>query len=634
MVKIRIYELARKLGVDSKRIITELKEMGVEKKGSASTLDETDAEIISESIAEKKREERKTLVVDETITAGGLAKKIGISPHELIKKLIASGIFISVNQRMDPDVVISIAAEFGYEAKVLSIEERAFADIEDDESLLTARPPIVTVMGHVDHGKTTLLDVIRGTSVVRSEAGNITQHIGAYKVKLPAGEITFIDTPGHEAFTAMRARGAHITDIVVLVIAADDGVMPQTIEAINHSRAANIPIIVAINKIDRPDSNPSRVKRELAKHDILVEELGGKVICVEICATEKIGIDELLDAILLEAEMLELRANLARRATGIVIEARLDRGRGPVATLLVKNGILKVGNEFICGLCGGKVRALIDDRGMNLKEATPSTPVEVLGFSELPNLGDSFHVLETEEEVKEIISRRRLLSEEQKKSRVKRTTLSELHQQISEGKVKELPIIVKGDVSGSVEVLQHSSEQLSPGDVKLKVIHTGVGPVTESDVMLAIASGAIVIGFHVKAQAGARELADKEGVSLHFYNTIYEAISDLKNALEGLLEPSYKRMVLGRAEVRQVFQSSRSGQIGGFYVISGRITRGSRVTLLRNGNPVGEGKINSLRRFKEDVKEVESGYECGIGISGVESLKEKDIIEAYYMKKA
>lgn len=634
MARIRIYELAKKLGVDSKKIITELEEMGVEKKSSVSALDEADAEIISESIAEKKREERKTLVVDEAITAGGLAKKLGVSPGELIKKLVANGVFVSVNQKMDPDAVIRIADELGYEAKVLSVEEMALADIEDDESLLTTRAPVVTVMGHVDHGKTTLLDAIRHTWVVRSEAGSITQHIGAYKVGLPTGEITFIDTPGHEAFTTMRARGARITDIVVLVVAADDGVMPQTVEAINHSRDANVPVIVAINKIDKPDSNPLRVKRELMKHDILIEELGGKIICVEVSAIEKIGIDHLLDALLLEAEMLELRANSTRPAKGVIIEARLDKGRGPVATLLVKNGTLRVGDDFICGICGGKVRALIDDRGMNLKEAVPSTPVEVLGFGKLPGLGDSFHVLENEGKVKEIISQRRLVEGEKKDGGVKRITLSELHQQISKGKIKEFSIIIKGDVSGSVEVLQHSLEQLSTDDVKLKVIHVGVGTITESDVMLAIASGAIVIGFHVKAQVGARELADKESVSLHFYSIIYEVISDIKSALEGLLEPIYKRVVLGRAEVRQIFESSRSGQIAGSHVISGKVVRGSKITLLRDDKSVGEGSINTLKRFKEDVREVESGYECGIGISDIESLADKDIIEVYYMEES
>lgn len=635
MAKIRIYELAKKLAVSSKKIITELEEMGVEKKSSVSTLDEADAEIISESIAEKKRKERKTLVVDEEITAGRLAKKLGVSPNELIKKLTANGIFTSVNQRMDSDVVVRIADELGYEAKVLSVEEMALADTEDDESSLTVRAPIVTVMGHVDHGKTTLLDAIRDTWVVRSESGGITQHIGAYKVGLPTGEITFIDTPGHEAFTTMRARGARITDIVVLVVAADDGIMPQTVEAINHSHAANVPVIVAINKIDKPDANPLRVKRELMKHDILIEELGGKIICVEVSATEKMGIDHLLDALLLEAEMLELRANQARPAKGVIIEARLDKGRGLVATLLVKNGTLRVGNDFICGLCCGKVRALIDDRGVNLKEAAPSTPVEVLGFVELPGLGDSLHVLNSEEKIKEILSKRRLVEEEKKKGGgVKRITLSELHQQISKGKIKELPIIIKGDVSGSVEVLQYSLEQLSTDDVKLKIIHAGVGVISESDIMLAIASGAIVIGFHVKAQVGAKELADKEGVILHLYSIIYEAISDIKSALEGLLEPIYKRVILGRAEVRQIFQSSRSGQIAGSHVISGKIVRGSKVTLLRDDKSIGEGSINSLKRFKEDVREVESGYECGIGISGIENLADKDVIEVYYMEES
>ncbi len=580
MARIRIYELAKKLGVDSKKIITELEEMGIEKKSPASTLDEADAEIISESIAEKKIEEGKSTQEHQSTIA-----------------------------------------------PITSTDEKK------EESSLTIRAPIVTVMGHVDHGKTTLLDTIRNTWVVRSEAGNITQHIGAYKISLPAGEITFIDTPGHEAFTAMRARGAQITDIVVLVVAADDGVMPQTVEAINHSHAAKVPVIVVINKIDKPDANPLRVKRELMKHDILIEELGGKVICIEVSATEKIGIDHLLDALFLEAEMLELRANPVRLAKGIIVESRLDKGRGPVATLLVKDGTLKVGNDFICGPCGGKVRALINDRGVSLKEATPSTPVEVLGFFELPAPGDSFHVVSNEEKITKGISQRGLM-EEKKGRGMKKITLDELYQQISEGKIKELPIIIKGDVNGSVEALQHSLEQLSTDNVRLKVIHAGVGIISESDVMLAIASGAIIVGFHVKAQVGAKELAGKESVSLYFYDIIYDAISDVKSALEGLLEPVYKRVILGRAEVRQIFQSSRSGQIAGYYVISGKIVRGSKVTLLRNGKSIGEGSINSLKRFKEDVKEVESGYECGIGISNIENLADGDIIEAYHMEKS
>jgi len=576
MARIRIYELAKKLGVNSKKIITELEEMGVREKSSISALDEADAEIISESIAEKKREEKKSSV----------------------------------------------------QVKALS------TDGEDGESSLTVRPPIVTVMGHIDHGKTTLLDAIRHTWVVRSEAGGITQHIGAYKIRLSTGEITFIDTPGHEAFTAMRARGAQVTDIVVLVVAADDGVMPQTVEAINHAHAANVPVVVAINKIDKPDANPLRVKRELMKHDILVEELGGKVICVEVSAIEKIGIDHLLDALFLEAEMLELRANPTRPAEGVIIEARLDKGRGQVATLLVRDGTLRVRDDFICGLCGGKVKALIDERGVNLKEAAPSTPVEVLGFVELPALGDSFHVVSNEKKIEEIVSQRRLVEEEKKGRGMKKITLNELYQQISGGKIKEFPIIVKGDVNGSVEALQHSLEQLSTDEVKLKVIHAGVGIISESDVMLAIASGAIIVGFHVKAQVGARELASKEGVSLYFYDIIYEAISDIKSALEGFLEPVYKRVILGRAEVRRIFQSSRSGQIAGSYVISGKIVRGSKITLLRNDKSIGEGSINSLKRFKEDAKEVESGYECGIGISGIGDLADGDIIEAYHMEES
>ncbi|MCD5391084.1 translation initiation factor IF-2 [candidate division NPL-UPA2 bacterium] len=638
MGKIRIHQLAKKLGVSSRELIEELKQLGVKGKKPPSALEEIEAELISESLAEKKAKEEKekpSLIVDESITVGDLARKLGVKSNILIKKLIQRGIFASINQRLEKEVIIEIVEEHGYRAKVLPEMEAALAseDVEDEPSQLRPRPPVITVMGHVDHGKTTLLDVIRETDVVRSEAGRITQHIGAYEVELPKGKVVFLDTPGHEAFTAMRARGAQVTDVVVLVVAADDGIMPQTVEAIDHARAAGVPMVVAINKIDKPNANPMKIKRQLAEHGLTPEELGGKTICAEVSATEGRGLEHLLEMLILEAEMLELRANPNRPAKGTVIEARLDKGRGPVATVLVKKGTLRVGDYFICGLFGGKVRALINDKGENTKEATPSIPVEVLGLTGVPQAGDLFQAVSDERKVKEISSKRQLLHKEKELRGVRHLTLNDLYAEIQKGKLKELPIIIKGDVQGSVEALSDSLQQLSSDQIKIKVIHAGVGAVNESDVMLASASNAIVIGFHSRAEPAVAELAEKEKVDIHFYDVIYEATSQVKKALEGLLEPEYKRVILGRAEVRQVFRISKRGAVAGSYVTEGRMVRNAKVTVLRDGESVYEGSINSLRRFKEDIKEVEANYECGISLADFDDIQAGDIIEAYTLEE-
>ncbi|MCD5401210.1 translation initiation factor IF-2, partial [candidate division NPL-UPA2 bacterium] len=498
---------------------------------------------------------------------------------------------------------------------------------------LVPRPPVVTIMGHVDHGKTTLLDTIRETKVAQGESGGITQHIGAYEVDLPKGKVIFLDTPGHEAFTAMRARGAQVTDVVVLVVAADDGIMPQTIEAIDHSKAAGVPIVIAINKIDKPNARPERIKQQLIEHGLTPEELGGKTLCVEISATERRGLEELLESLLLEAEILEIKANPDRPAQGVIIEARLDKGRGPVATVLIKKGTLRAGDNFICGLLGGKARTLFNDKGEKVEAAGPSMPVEVSGLPEVPQVGDIFQVVSDEKKVKEIASKRQLLKREGGLRKVKHLTLADLHAQIEEGKVKELPIIIKGDARGSIEALSDSLRQLTSDKVRLNIIHMGIGAVNESDVMLASASNAIILGFHVKTASGALELAEVEKVDIHLYDIIYEAISEVKKALEGLLEPEYKKVILGRAEVRQVFHISKKGAVAGSYVTEGKIVRNCKVTLLREGKSIYEGSIDNLRRFKDDVREVEVGYECGIGLAGFDDIQEGDIIEAYILEE-
>jgi translation initiation factor IF-2 len=582
-------------------------------------------------ILEQIERDRTHLKVTEFITVGELANLMNVSVSQVIQKIMSLGIMVSINQRVDKDTIILVADEFGFQVEFQDeFTSDVLVDNEDSPELLKPRPPVVTIMGHVDHGKTSLLDYIRNTNVVAGEAGGITQHIGAYEVSLPDGkQITFLDTPGHEAFTAMRARGAQITDIVVLVVAADDNVMPQTIEAISHAQAANVPIIVAINKMDKPDANPERIKQQLAEKGLLVEEYGGKSQAVEISAKTGKNIDLLLEKILLEAEMLDLKANPVRLARGTVVEAELDRGKGITATVLVQKGTLHVGDSFISGIWSGRVRAMFDEREQRITEAGPSKPVQIIGFDGIPQAGDEFVVLENEHQTREISSKRQQLKREQDFRQSRRLTLDEISQQIKEGQVRDLPIIVKADVDGSAEALADSLMKLSTKEVKVRVIHKGVGGISESDVLLALASDAIIIGFHVRPHLKARQLAQQEKVDVRIYNIIYDAINDVKSALEGMLAPTVSEEVLATVEVRDVFKISKVGTIAGCYVKDGKISRNNHVRLVRDGIEVYDGTIASLKRFKDDVREVEQGYECGIMLENYNDLKVGDIIEAY-----
>lgn len=575
---------------------------------------------------------KKPIVIGQTVTVHELALKIQKKPAELIKKLMDLGVMATINQEIDADTAIILAGEFGYELEVKKdIDEEALLLQEpiDSPELLELRPPVVTVMGHVDHGKTSLLDVIRETNVTATEFGGITQHIGAYQVEHNGKKITFLDTPGHEAFTSMRARGAQVTDIAILVVAADDGVMPQTIEAINHAREASVPIVVAINKIDKPDADPERVKRQLTEYNLVSEEWGGDIIFVEISAKEKKGLDELLEMILLVAEMIELKANPKRPAQGTVIESELDKGRGPVANVLVQNGVLKVGDVIVAGTTFGRVRAMIDDKGRRVKKAGPSTPVEVLGFSYVPQAGNVFKVV-TDEKLARLVAEKRQLKkrEEELKTTVK-ASLDDLFKEVEEGRVKELRLIIKADTHGSVEALKQALERLSTEEVKINLIHTGIGAISETDIMLASASKAIVIGFNVRPDVNARKASEIEKIDLRLYRLIYEVIEDVRTAMSGLLEPEYKELVLGRVEVRRIFKVSRIGTIAGCYVNEGKISRDANVRLIRDGIVVYEGKLDSLKRFKDDVKEVEEGYECGLTLEKYNEIKEGDIIEVF-----
>jgi len=579
---------------------------------------------------------KKTLKLREGATVKEFSELLGLKFTDVIKKFMELGYMPTINQPVDADAALLVAENFGIKMEIASVEEDIVEEVElqEDASNLVQRAPVVTIMGHVDHGKTSLLDAIRETKVTETEAGGITQHIGAYKVNLKGKDIVFLDTPGHEAFTAMRARGAKVTDIVVLVVAADDSVMPQTIEAINHAKAANVPIVVAVNKIDKPEANVGRVRTELSEKGVIAEEWGGQNIFVEVSAKKRIGIEHLLEMILLQSEVMELKANPARKARGTIIEAKLDKGRGPVATLLVQSGTLKVGDALLSGAHVGKVRALIDDTGKRIQSAGPSTPVEVIGFSEVPAAGDIFTVTEDEKKARQIALARFQKQRSIEIAKAKKLTLDELYIKIKEGQIKELNIIIKGDVQGSVEAIKDAFENITHPEVKVRVIHTSVGGINESDVMLATASNAIIIGFNVRPEAKASQIAEKEGVDIRLYNVIYEAIEDVRKALEGLLEPTLKEKVLGRAEVRQVFPVSRLGTIAGSYVIDGYISRvcdGIRV--LRDNIVVYEGKISTLKRFKDDVKEVQTGYECGIMIENFNDIKIGDIFENYIIEK-
>lgn len=578
---------------------------------------------------------KKTLKLREGITVKEFSELICLKFSEVVKKFMELGYMPTINQPVDTDAALLVADSFGVKLEISHVEEDAYlGEVQEDVTKLSPRAPVVTIMGHVDHGKTSLLDAIRETKVTETEAGGITQHIGAYKVKLKEKDIVFLDTPGHEAFTSMRARGAKVTDIVVLVVAADDGVMLQTVEAINHAKAANVPILAAINKIDKPEANIAKVKGELAEHDIIPEEWGGHNIFVEVSAKQKIRIEHLLEMILLQAEIMELKADPGRKARGTIIEAKLDKGRGPVATLLVQTGTIKIGDAVLAGKHAGKVRALLDDSGKKIQSAGPSTPVEVIGFSEVPSAGDIFVVVEDEKKARQIalmrLHKQRLLET----AKARKLTLDELHTRIKEGKIKDLNIIIKGDVHGSVEAIKDALENIIHPDVKVNVIHISVGGINESDVMLAAASNAIIIGFNVRPEIKAAQAAEREGVDIRLYNVIYEAIEDVKDALEGLLEPTLNEKILGRAEVRQLFPVSRIGTIAGLYVIDGYISRAcDGIRVLRDSIVVYEGKIGTLRRFKDDIKEVQAGYECGILLENFNDIKVGDILENYIIEK-
>ena len=580
---------------------------------------------------ELKSLEQKIIKVNEYIAVNELANLMRVPVGDVISKCIELGLMVSINQRLNMETITLVADEFGFEVELQEeFVSDVLEDFEDDSETLESRPPVVTIMGHVDHGKTSLLDYIRRSNVVAGESGGITQHIGAYKVDVGNGkQITFLDTPGHEAFTAMRARGAQITDIVVLIVAADDAVMPQTIEAIDHALAANVPIVIAINKIDKPGANSEKIKQQLADRNILVESWGGKYQCVEISAKTGVNIDQLLETILLEAEMLDLKANPDRKARGVVIESELDKGRGITGTILVQKGTLEIGDPFVAGIYQGKVRAMFDERGRKVKESPPATPVLVLGFEGSPQAGDSYVVVESERVAREIGLKRQRLKREQDQKQVHHITLDEIAKQISIGGVKELPLIVKGDVDGSVEALSDSLMKLSTEEVKVKVIHRGVGGISESNVLLATASGAIIIGFHVRPNLNARKLAEKENVDIRLYNVIYDAIDEVRSALEGLLSPVLSEEVIATLEVRDTFKVPKFGTVAGCYVQEGKVTRSSKIRLIREGIVINEGDIGTLKRFKDDVREVESGYECGLNINGYNDVKVGDIIEAY-----
>lgn len=578
---------------------------------------------------------KKPLKIGNTISVKDFSEKTGKTVAEIIKKLLLLGVVATINQDLDYDTASLIADEFGIKIEKAidkDDEELLLNDVEDREEDLKPRPPVVTIMGHVDHGKTSLLDAIRQTNVIATEAGGITQHIGAYMVNVEGRKIAFLDTPGHEAFTAMRARGAKVTDIAILVVAADDGVMPQTVEAINHAKAANVTIIVAINKIDKPGANPDRVKQELTEHGLLPEDWGGDTICVPVSAKKKIGIENLLEMVLLVAEMQELKANPNRKAKGTVIEAKLDKSRGPVATVLVQNGTLNAGDFFVVGNTHGKVRTMIDEKGKNVKKAGPSTPVEITGLSEVPDAGDIFIAVEDEKIAKQISDKRKEKYREEHLQSSHKISLDDLFSQIQAGKVKELNLIVKADVQGSVEAVEQSLERLSNDEVKIKAIHGGVGAITETDVMFASASNAIIIGFNVRPQPAAITLAEKDKVDIRLYRVIYDAIEDIESAMKGMLEPEYKEVVLGHAEVRAIFKASSIGTIAGCYVTDGKINRNNDIRVVRDGVVIHEGKISSLKRFKDDAKEVNTGFECGISLEKFNDIKEGDIIESFTME--
>lgn len=685
MSKIRVYEYAKKHNISSKDIITKLKEMNIEVSNHMAMLDDevvnkldnqyndgaekpsvADEFEVEEKVVRSKKNSNKnkkkgkgnqdkrqenfagrqqTQVVETpdkitfsgTLTVGELAKKLSKEPSEIIKKLFMLGIMATINQDLDKDTIELIANDYGIEVEeeviVSETEFETFIDEQDDEENLKERPAVVTIMGHVDHGKTTLLDSIRNSKVTAGEAGGITQHIGAYQVEVNDKKITFLDTPGHAAFTTMRARGAQVTDITILVVAADDGVMPQTVEAINHAKAAGVPIIVAVNKMDKPAANPDRVMQELTEYELVPEAWGGDTIFVPISAIKGEGIDNLLEMILLVSEVEEYKANPNRYATGTVIEAQLDKGKGTIATLLVQNGTLRVGDPIVVGTSFGRVRAMVNDIGRRVKVAGPSTPVEITGLNEVPQAGDRFMAFADEKKARQIGEERAqqaLLAQRGEKSKL---SLEDLFQQIKEGDVKEINLIVKADVQGSVEAMAASLRKIDVEGVKVKIIHTGVGAITESDIILASASNAIVIGFNVRPDVNAKRTAELENVDIRLHRIIYKVIEEIEAAMQGMLDPEFVEKVIGQAEVRQTFKVTKVGTIAGCYVTDGKITRDSGVRIIRDGVVIFEGQLDTLKRFKDDVKEVAQNYECGITIERYNDLKEGDIIEAYIMEE-
>ena len=679
MSKIRVYELAKELNVSSKDLINLLmEEFGVEVKNHMSVIEDEDATLIKELLGDNSDSEGKKSLVDEyeeelaeslnkgvrkkkktkkeleqeevernaeaacgvieigeTITVKELCEKLGKPTNDVIKNLIFLGVMAGVNQEIDFSTAEKLCEKYEVlvEKKEAETELEEFEeDVDVVEENLVKRPPIVTIMGHVDHGKTSLLDAIRHAKVTASEAGGITQHIGAYTVSLNGEKITFLDTPGHEAFTAMRARGAQVTDIVILVVAADDGIMPQTKEAINHCKAADVPMIVAINKIDRPGANVDRVKQELTEHGLVSEDWGGDTICVPVSAKTGENLESLLEMVLLTAEMQELKADPNRKAKGTVIEAKLDKGRGAVASLLIQNGTLNVGDSILVGSTYGRIRAMFDDRGKKIKSAGPSIPVEILGLSEVPAAGDRFIVCKDEKTARNMAELRKQKIKADSHQASNRVSLEDLYSQIQEGKVKELAIVVKADVQGSVEAIRQSLEKLSTDDVKVRVIHGAVGAITETDVTLAAASNALVIGFNVRPDGNATVQAEKENIEIKTYRIIYDAIEDVKSAMIGMLEPEYKEVVNGKAEVRMTYKISNVGTIAGCYVTDGKIVRNSEIRVIRDGIVIFESTLASLKRFKDDAKEVAKGYECGLSIEKFNDLKDGDIIESFTME--
>ena len=692
MSKVRVYELAKELGTTSKKLIEVMEGMDIAVNNHMSTLTDEDAKRVMailtgrsdqkapqeveppapvaeaakkeepakpvrkkvkseeseapsrkarKAIQEEKRAamlkaKKPVLKLEGQITVAELAGRVETTPAQLIGFLMEMGVMANINQPLNPETVELVAEEYGYDFEYVEdpVEEEllSFGD-EDDNLKEINRKPVVTVLGHVDHGKTSLLDAIRNANVTAGEVGGITQHIGAYQVKVNDEKIVFLDTPGHEAFTAMRARGAQVTDIAILVVAADDGVMPQTVEAINHAKAAQVPVLVAINKIDKPDANPERIKQQLSDHGLVTEEWGGDTIFVPVSALRGDGLEELLEMVLLLAEVAELKASPERAGRGTVIEAKLDRGRGPVATVLVQDGTLSIGDPIVCGSISGKVRAMTNERGERVKSAGPSTPVEIQGLNDVPMAGDLFQVV-SDDRVARQVAEKRAVKIKEATNKVQRVTLDDLFKQIQEGEVKELNLILKGDVQGSVEALQEALFKLSLEEVQIKIIHTGVGAISEWDVMLASASNAIVIGFNVRPSNNARKVAEHDQVDIRLYRIIYEAIEDIKAAVTGMLKPIMKEVIQGQAEVRQLFKVSRLGSIAGSHVIEGKITRNALIRVIRDGTVIlDNGSIDSLKRFKDDVREVLTGYECGILIENFNDLHEGDIIEAYVMEQ-